>query len=733
MTVKKIILTVFIILFAVILLLCLGFGIWVACVTSDASLKKSLLPTANAQPVFYDKYGKEILIENTPALSPDDIPKSLSDAFVAIEDKRFYEHKGVDYRRVFGALISNLKSGSLKEGASTITQQLVKNTHLTQEKSLKRKLSEMAIAKEVEKNYSKEEIMAMYLSVIYFGAGLYGVKDAAALYFGKELDELTVAQCATLAGIIKNPSRYSPKNSIENSTKRRNVVLSLMREQGKISDEVYKESIAEKLVLTDDTKKVSAREFYVKRCREQIKEIIGCTDYELDNLGLKVYTFYDDELQTEISQILSDKSLYKKEDTAGCAVVIDNFTSGVSAHFSTDRKVWKRQPGSTLKPICVYTPALAENVVYPSTAIKDEKTNFGDFSPKNYNDVYYGWTSVKEAVKKSMNSVAVKTLSYLTVPKSIDYLNKMGIETVKADETLSLALGTVTDGITAKQLADGYLTLALGGGYGKSSYIEKMTNSNGKEVWNFDGRKTKVFDEGSCFLMTDMLIETSKSGTAKSLSALPYDVASKTGTASAWGKNTDAVNASYTSEHTVVVWHYGKDIVESGGQGSTISARKIYEKIYDGSSPFPFIMSEDVVSLEVDAYVLETDKSVKLAGVSTPQKYRKTELFKKNNTPKEVSTVFDKIKLDNFKLETDKINGVCKIEFQAKEVYSYDVYRVVDTAEKIATVKDKNGKVTIEDCPNGKGVVTYEIVPYIENECGLTVGNTVVKKAFMEQ
>ena len=277
MTVKKIILTVFIILFAAILLLCLGFGIWVACVTSDARLNKSLLPTANAQPVFYDKYGKEILIENTPALSPDDIPKSLSDAFVAIEDKRFYEHKGVDYRRVFGALISNLKSGSLKEGASTITQQLVKNTHLTQEKSLKRKLSEMAIAKEVEKNYSKEEIMAMYLSVIYFGAGLYGVKDAATLYFGKELDELTVAQCATLAGIIKNPSRYSPKNSIENSTKRRNVVLSLMREQGKISDEVYKESIAEKLVLTDDTKKVSAREFYVKRCREQIKEIIGCT------------------------------------------------------------------------------------------------------------------------------------------------------------------------------------------------------------------------------------------------------------------------------------------------------------------------------------------------------------------------------------------------------------------------------------------------------------------------
>ena len=433
MTAKKIILTVFIVLLAVILLVCLGFGIWVASVTSDAKLNKALLPTSNAQPVFYDKDGKEILIEKTPALSPEDIPKSLSDAFVAIEDKRFYEHKGVDYRRVFGAIVSNLKSKSLKEGASTITQQLVKNTHLTQEKSLKRKLNEMAIAKEVEKNYSKAEIMAMYLSVIYFGAGLYGVRDAAALYFGKDLNELTVAQCATLAGIIKNPSRYSPKNSIENSTKRRNLVLSLMREQGKISDKVYKEAVFEELVLTDDTQKVSAREFYVKRCREQIKEIIGCTDYELDNLGLKVYTFYDDELQTEISNILSDKSLYKKEDTSGSAIVIDNFTIGVSAHFSTDRKVWQRQPGSTLKPISVYTPALAENVIYPSTVIKDEKTVFGDFSPKNYNDVYYGWTNVREAVKKSLNSVAVKTLTYLTVPKSIAYLNKMRIETKKQD------------------------------------------------------------------------------------------------------------------------------------------------------------------------------------------------------------------------------------------------------------------------------------------------------------
>ena len=202
MTAKKIILTVFIVLLAVILLVCLGFGIWVASVTSDAKLNKALLPTSNAQPVFYDKDGKEILIEKTPALSPEDIPKSLSDAFVAIEDKRFYEHKGVDYRRVLGAIVSNLKSKSLKEGASTITQQLVKNTHLTQEKSLKRKLNEMAIAKEVEKNYSKAEIMAMYLSVIYFGAGLYGVRDAAALYFGKDLNELTVAQCATLAGII---------------------------------------------------------------------------------------------------------------------------------------------------------------------------------------------------------------------------------------------------------------------------------------------------------------------------------------------------------------------------------------------------------------------------------------------------------------------------------------------------------------------------------------------------
>ena len=207
---KKIILvTLITLLLLPILILGISVGIFEAW-ANGVNIDESLLPTQTALPVFYDSLGEKIDVHGDSYLAPEDIPTDLKNAFVALEDKRFYSHKGYDPVRIVGALVSNAKSKSVKEGASTITQQLVKNTHLTQEKTVKRKLKEIAIAKKLEKEYTKDEILAMYLSVIYFGNGAYGVKDAGKLYFSKDVGDLSLAECATLAGIVKNPKKYSP-------------------------------------------------------------------------------------------------------------------------------------------------------------------------------------------------------------------------------------------------------------------------------------------------------------------------------------------------------------------------------------------------------------------------------------------------------------------------------------------------------------------------------------------
>jgi len=178
---------------------------------SNVTLDESLLPVAAAHPVFYDADGREMNYAGVSALTPEEIPDKLKNAFIALEDKRFYSHRGYDLRRIAGAAIKNIKARKTVEGASTITQQLIKNTHLTSEKTVKRKINEVSLARQLEKKYSKDQILSMYLSAIYFGGGIYGVKDAAAYYFGKKLENLSAAECATLAGIVKNPSAYSPK------------------------------------------------------------------------------------------------------------------------------------------------------------------------------------------------------------------------------------------------------------------------------------------------------------------------------------------------------------------------------------------------------------------------------------------------------------------------------------------------------------------------------------------
>lgn len=707
--VKKVFITIPIIILSILILLVLGFGIYFAIVTKDAKLNKNLLPTVNAAPVFYDVNGEEIPYFSKNKVEVEEIPANLYSAFVAIEDKRFEEHNGIDYKRIGGAILSNIKAGASVEGASTITQQLVKNTHLTQEKSLNRKLKEMVIAKQLEKEYSKNEIMAMYLSVIYFGNGAYGIKDAANIYFSKSIDQLTLSECATLAGTVKNPSRYAPDKG-ENAVKRRNLVLKLMLEQGKISEKDYESAKDENLTssVTKSTEE-NGEKFYLKNCISELTKTLNVTGYELENMGLKVFTFYDPTAQKIL--INSLKNTCVDSDANGMGIILDNTTNGVAAYYSTSGIAEKRQVGSTIKPLAVFTPALNENLIYTVSPIKDEKISFGNYSPKNYGDKYYGWTTIEQAVMKSMNSVAVKTLSYLTVEKSAAYLNKMNFPLTESDMNLSLALGTITDGITPKTLADGYKTLANGGRFSSSKFIREIITIDGKSI-EFTNDEENVFDSESAYLMTDMLMKTVQNGTAKSLSTLQFNVAAKTGTASVNGKNTDAINAGYTSAHTVVCWQFGKDINGSGGGLPTICAKNIYEKIYEDFVPNDFAIPCGITELEIDEFSLQSENRVKLASKNTPNDYITVAKFKSNFIPNEISSTFDQPKLNSFSVEYDKQNKICKISFEATPVYGYTVYKIINGIKtEIADVYNECGTIEISD-EASKGNIVYSIQPY---------------------
>lgn len=643
-------------------------------VSKTAQLDESRLPAALAAPTFFALDGTELKYETSSKINSSEIPETLKNAFIALEDKRFYSHHGYDAKRIIGATAKNLKAKSIVEGASTITQQLIKNTHLTSEKTIKRKINEVYLAIELEKRFSKDEILAMYLSAIYFGGGVYGVKDAADLYFSKKLDELTVSECATLAGIVKNPSVYSPKNSLAKSQSRRNLVLKLMREQNYIDETQYASSVNEEIVLSTQQKVATGEKIYLKQCVKEIAERLNITTCQLENSGLKIYTYFDRKAQEILLNEIKEKNNYASQNIDGAASLVDNKTMGVIAYYSTIPYSFRRQPGSVIKPLVVYAPAFEKRFITCASPIKDEKINFGGYSPSNFNGIYYGWTTPREAIKKSMNSVAVKTMSYIGSDTGFEYGKKFGLNLNEKDNSLSLALGGLTDGVTVAEMAASYATFANGGIYSKPCFIRRITDKDGNPV-ELQSERWQAISQDTSAIMTDILYDTVKSGTARTLSTLPFQVAAKTGTAGIKDGlvNSDAWNVSFTTKHTLAVWHGGEKITETGGGHPTMSAKEIWKNFYkSGELPQDFVLPDSVKPFEIDLYALENEQRVLLAGENTPKKHTKTELFSVSNFPNEQSEIFKNITCENLFVEV--MEGVIDFnnKFFDKKSFDFD-------------------------------------------------------------
>ncbi|MDE7348743.1 MAG: transglycosylase domain-containing protein, partial [Clostridia bacterium] len=474
---------------------------------------------------------------------------------------------------------------------------------------------------------SKEEIMEYYLNMLYFGSGEYGVKNAALRFFDKSLDELNALECAMLAGIVKSPTKYNPINNYSNSIDRARIVLRLMREQDMITDDIYQSYKNSDIIIKNALIENNQAKIYLSNAKYEACKILNIEESQLLTSGYTISTFYDPSTQRLLSSSIFNNSYYSANDDSsrGIGIICDNNSLGIKALSSRENInifEFKRQVGSTIKPLACYAPALDQGIISPYTKILDEPTSFGNYSPSNFKDKYYGWTSVNDCVEKSLNIPSVKILQQLGPSTSRNYLAKMNILTDEQDDNLALALGGTTYGMSMIDLLGGYSTLSNGGLYGAPTFIKTIKDKDGNIIYDYKNNiPVRVFDEQSAYLMTNMLINTAKTGTAKKLSNQNYQIACKTGTVSMENKNfnSDIYSVGYTSQDTFLFWQGGALTADQTGGGATTLMCKNFLDNYYTTAPQDFVIPNGIIQANIDKYAYEHSNEVILASQNAPE------------------------------------------------------------------------------------------------------------------
>lgn len=531
------------------------------------NMDETLIPDAASQ--FYDINGNAIYTtlseERRIPVTINDIPKHVQQAFIAIEDNRFYEHGGIDYRGTARALVSTL-SGSEVQGGSTITQQLAKNAFLTQERSIIRKIKEAFIAKELEHKYTKDEILTMYLNQIYFGQGAYGIESASMYYFGKHVKQLDVAEAATLAAIPKSPNYFNPFENPQESKKRQELVIDQMVKYGLISAEDGAAAKAEKLSFnTYHKKSTDPRSYFFDMITQKVIEEVGAD--ALYKGGLKIYTTLDSDMQRAAERAMKHLPTYytngKKITQPQMALVaIDPTTGYVKAMIGGrgDDKFNRatlavRQPGSAFKPF-VYLTAM-QNGYTPASVIEDKVEEFSPgWKPQNSDRKEHGKVSLRSALIRSLNVPTVKLAQEVGVDKIIANAEKMGISTMVesgaySDANLAMALGGLSKGVNPLEMAAAYGVLATNGMYCKPIALLKIVDREGKVLYEAKKSEAKrVIDAEAAYLTTNMMQDVFVSGSASGM-GIGRQAAGKTGTTDTY---IDAWFVGYTPNLSTAVW-----------------------------------------------------------------------------------------------------------------------------------------------------------------------------------
>ncbi len=645
--------------------------------TKNTALNPDKLVLSEKNIVIYDKDGVEVnnvaSLSFQQTVSVNEIPNHTKNAFVATEDKRFYSHHGFDLKRIIKAALNNLKAGSFKEGASTISQQLIKNTHLSQEKTIKRKLREWKLTRALEKKYTKAEILEKYLNTIYFGHSCFGIQSAANFYFGKNANELSLSESAILAGLVKSPNNYSPFNNPEQCLKRRNCVLTLMKNNNFINDSLLRNATNEALPIAPTHHETHAG--YIQFVFDELTQLSEQCHFTVGG-KIEISTFLDVKLQQYLDNATNEN--------IGCdktILVADNRTHGYKACVATARNI-RRLPGSLIKPLLVYTPAIEENLLSPATPILDEKVDYNGYSPENYDKSYRGYVSARECVEKSLNVPAVKVLSSIGVSKAVSYLEKMGLPIDTDDFSLALALGGMKQGFTLKELVSAYSSLSGEGVKNEFGFIQSI-KINDVFVYKKNDAPIRVFSKESAYLMTDMLKSATKNGTAKKLRSLPFEIAAKTGTVGTEKGNTDAYALSYTPWDCVAVWLGNKnnDCIEYTGGGLPCNyLLEINEYLYksyqaENINIPSFTRPKNVVCVTLDKASYYDTHTLLLADDMSPMEYRFSELFKSDCIPLKSNNSFSNPSISPPSLSVENGKVILRFDKNLPKYYTYTIDR----------------------------------------------------------
>lgn len=652
------------------------------------------------------------------------IPKDLQNAVVAIEDERFYEHNGVDVKRVFGALWYDIKTMSLAQGASTITMQVAKNLYTTMDKTWTRKLKDIYYAVEIEKVLSKNQILHAYLNTIGLGRGTRGVQAAAHVYFNKDVSELNLAESAMIAGITKNPYKYSvymtapielsddfsnmqvslipsaddtPEPTAQelevykallsnglisnleynqlvkndfyarkavlnpDSKERQEVVLKMMLKNNYISEAQYNEALGYNIEVKLGKKKSTTISSYfgdkVKTEAITALKSVGYSEDDANDIlysgGLRIYSTLDTRIQGILEDEVNNSANFagSRVDADGipqpqvAAVIMDQYNGqvkaliggrGISGSRIYNRALNPRQPGSSIKPLAVYLPAL-ENGFTGASNIVDEpiKNEKGEYWPKNYNHRYEGPTTLRNLVIKSSNVGAVQVAQKLGPAKMIDYLQNMGISTLVTrsdnssinDENLSLALGGMSKGVTPLDLTAAYAAVANGGVYTKPIFITKIENANGTILYENTPVTKQIASPQSAYIMTDIMKDVVNRGTGGRARVRNITTVGKTGTTT---DEKDIWFSGYTPYYTSALW-IGEDQPKDLDRTSDVPSRlwsRIMTRVHEGLPNKEFTRPSGITSATV------CQETGLLAGSNCSRKY--TEVFASGTAPKEV-------------------------------------------------------------------------------------------------
>lgn len=550
---------------------------------------------------IYDKDGDRagyLYSQKGTWVSLDKISPNVADAVLSTEDRNFYHEYGFSIKGMVRALLLNLKnrimgSSDIAGGGSTLTQQLVKNAFLSQEQTISRKAKEIFIAMQVENTYSKKQILAMYLNNAYFGNGVWGIEDASEKYFGVHASQLTVPQAATIAGMLKNPNGYNPKDHLAESRQRRNVVLTLMKDNGKLTQEQMKSYQDSPMITSDNYQYDSGYRypyFFDAVIDEAIKKY-GLSEEDIMNRGYKIYTTLDQNYQSTMQTDFADSSLfpYDADDgtrAQGASIAIDPKTGGVTALVGgrNDSHVFRgynratqlvRSPGSTIKPLAVYAPALQHGYHYDSM-VEDKHQAYGSnkYSPKNATGTYQGKIMLYQALAESKNTTAVWLLNKIGVSEGYRSAEKFGLKLSDSDKNLSLALGGLEKGVSPMTMASAYSAFANEGVKYDAHFIRRIVDASGKTIVDEeDADSTRVVSEKVANEMTSMMIDVYKNGTGVSAKPYGYTIAGKTGSTQGNGvdptaADTDRWYIGYTPDVVLATWvgfDSNKNSIENAG------------------------------------------------------------------------------------------------------------------------------------------------------------------------